>query len=195
MGVLALPKRSILPVRPLVLMIGLLLPVTLALAAETATPNPDCFDAFLNETGEEIVCVFPTRMSAEEKAEVEKVTRGYLKDASCDVSIRMPRRLVAQALAATGDHVFQAPAQKSRCEVVTSKATFPVEMTFAPKVVFKAGVAVEATPNLDNVTGVPKALWWPVAYWVNASNMIEGTTLKIVNAVKQRYGTQQASAQ
>ncbi len=49
--------------------------------------------------------------------------------------------------------------------------------------------------NLDNVTGVPKALWWPVAYWVNSSNMIEETTLKIVNAVKQRYGTQQASVQ
>jgi hypothetical protein len=56
-------------------------------------------------------------------------------------------------------------------------------------------VAVEATPNLDNVTGVPKALWWPVAYWVNSSSMIEVTTLRIVNAVKQRYGTQQASVQ
>ena len=166
-----------------------------AAAAETGTPNPDCFDEFLNGSGADILCSFPTRMSADEKAEVEKLTRGYFKDASCDVAIKMPRKLVADALAATGDHVFEAPAQKSRCEVVTSKATFPVEMTFAPKVVFKDGVAIEATPNLDNVTGVPKALWWPVAYWVNSSNMIEDTTLKIVNAVKQRYGTQQASAQ
>lgn len=163
-------------------------------AAEPA-PNPDCFDEFLNAKGETIVCVFPTRMSADEKAEVEKLTRGYLKDARCDVAIKMPRKLVAEALAATGDHVFEAPEQKSHCEVVTSKATFPVDMTFAPKVVFKAGVATEATPNLANVMGVPKALWWPVAYWVNSSNMIEATTLKIVNAVKQRYGTQQASVQ
>jgi hypothetical protein len=166
-----------------------------AVADETPPPNPDCFQAFLEEAGEEIRCVFPTRMSADEKAEVEKVTRGLVKDASCEVRIALPRKLVADALAATGDHVFEAPAQKSHCEVETSKATFPVDMTFAPKVTFKEGVAVEATPNLDNVTGVPKALWWPVAYWVNSSSMIEETTLRIVNAVKQRYGTQQASVQ
>ena len=168
----------------------------LAAAAEDAEPpSPDCFEAFLSETGEEIRCVFPTRMSADEKAEIEKVTRGLLKDASCEVEIKLPRKLVAEALAATGDHVFEAPAQNSRCEVVTAKATFPVAMTFAPKVTFKAGIAIEATPNLDNVTGVPKALWWPVAYWVNSSSMIEETTLKIVNAVKRRYGTQQATAE
>ena len=168
----------------------------LAHSAEDAKPpSPDCFEAFLSETGEEIRCVFPTRMSADEKAEIEKVTRGLLKDASCEVEIKLPRKLVAEALAATGDHVFEAPAQNSRCEVVTSKATFPVAMTFAPKVTFKEGIAIEATPNLDNVTGMPKALWWPVAYWVNSSSMIEDTTLKIVNAVKRRYGTQQATAE
>lgn len=195
MGARALPQRPTLCIACLLWLVGALPPVSPALAAETAAPNPDCFDAFLNETGEEIVCVFPTRMSGDEKAEVEKVTRGFVKDAHCDVAIRMPRKLVVDALAATGDHVFEAPALKSHCEVVTSKSTFPVDMTFAPKVVFKSGVATEATPNLNNVTGVPKALWWPVAYWVNSSDMIEETTLKIVNAVKRRYGTQQASAQ
>lgn len=164
-------------------------------ADEPKAEGPDCFEQFLEGTGEEIACIFPTRMSADEKSEAEKYTRGLLKDASCEVRIKLPRKLVADALAATGDHVFEAPEQKSHCEVVTSKATFPVDMTFAPKVTFKEGVAVEATPNLDNVTGVPKALWWPVAYWVNSSNMIEETTLKIVNAVKRRYGTQQAKAE
>lgn len=174
---------------------ALLLASPLSAAGEETPPSPDCFQAFLEEAGEEIRCVFPTRMSADERAEVAKVTRGLLKDASCEVQIKLPRKLVADALAATGDHVFEAPAQTSHCEVVTAKATFPVDMTFAPKVTFEDGVAVEATPNLDNVTGVPKALWWPVAYWVNSSSMIEEATLKIVNAVKQRYGTQQASVQ
>ncbi len=164
-------------------------------ADEPAAEGPDCFEEFLDGTAEEIACTFPTRMSADEKAEAEKYTRGLLKDASCVVEIKLPRKLIADALAATGDHVFEAPAQKSKCEVVTSKATFPVAMTFAPKVTFKEGIAVEATPNLDNVTGVPKALWWPVAYWVNSSNMIEDATLKIVNAVKRRHGTQQAKAE
>ncbi len=164
-------------------------------ADEPAAEGPDCFEEFLNGTAEEIACTFPTRMSADEKAEAEKYTRGLLKDASCVVEIELPRKLIAEALAATGDHVFEAPAQKSHCEVVTSKATFPVAMTFAPKVIFKEGIAIEATPNLDNVTGVPKALWWPVAYWVNSSNMIEDATLKIVNAVKRRHGTQQAKAE
>ena len=165
------------------------------MAENTPAPSPDCFEAFLNETGEDIVCVFPTRLSADERTEVRKVTRGLLQDASCEVAIKLPRKPVAEALAATGDHVFEAPKQKSRCEIKTKTATFPVEMTFAPKVTFKDGIAIEATPNLDNVTGVPKALWWPVAYWVNSSNMIEETTLKIVNAVKRRYGTQQAAVE
>ena len=173
-----------------------LLPASPARSAdEPKADAPDCFEEFLNGTSEEIACVFPTRMSDDEKAEAEKYTRGLLKDASCAVQVRLPRKLIADALAATGDHIFEAPAQKSHCEVVTSKATFPVDMTFAPKVTFKDGIAVEATPNLDNVTGVPKALWWPVAYWVNASSMIEDATLKIVNAVKRRYGTQQAKVE
>lgn len=164
-------------------------------ADEPTADGPDCFEEFLNGTAEVIACTFPTRMSADEQAEAEKYTRGLLKDASCVVEIKLPRKLITDALAATGDHVFEAPEQKSRCEVVTSKATFPVSMTFAPKVTFKEGIAIEATPNLDKVTGVPKALWWPVAYWVNSSDMIEDATLKIVNAVKRQHGTQQAKAE
>ncbi|MEZ5926750.1 MAG: hypothetical protein R3D57_20475 [Hyphomicrobiaceae bacterium] len=166
-----------------------------ALAGEPSATEPDCFEQFLTGTEAEIACVFPTRMSAEELAEVRKVTKGLLWDARCEVQIRLPRKLIADALSASGDHVFEAPAQKSHCEVVTAKATLPVDMTFAPKVTFKDGLAIEATPNLGNVTGVPKVLWWPVAYWVNSSGMIEETTLKIVNAVKRRYGTEPAKAE
>jgi hypothetical protein len=96
---------------------------------------------------------------------------------------------------AASDLVFETPPQATRCEVVTSRKTLPVELTFAPRVVFKDGEAVEASPRMDNVTGVPAALWWPVAYWVNSADMIEEPMLKIINAYKRQHAQRQAKAQ
>lgn len=152
-----------------------------ALAAE-----PDCFEKLTNGVGGEIACEFPTRMSASERAEAEKVTRGLLKDAACVVAIKIARALVDEALAAPAEHIFQAPPQQAKCTVTTSSAALPITLTFSPRVVFKDGVAIEASPRMGNVTGVPKALWWPVAYWLNSADMIEEPMLEIVNAFKGR---------
>ena len=155
-------------------------------AASTAALNPDCFDELLHGQQPEIACVFATAMSVGEKAEAAEVSRGLLQDASCIVTIRIDRALVDTALKTTGDYVFEAPPQKTHCEVKSSLGDLPLDLTFAPRVEFKAGIAVTATPGLGNVTGVTRVLWWPVAYWVNSSGTIEKSTLRVINAVKQR---------
>lgn len=154
----------------------------------------DCLEQVVNGDGPSITCEFPTRMTSAERKEVERLTRGLLKDASCVIAISVERRLVEQALTAT-DLVLEVPPQSTHCEVVTAKKTLPIELTFSPRVVFEAGEAVEASPRMDNVTGVPKALWWPVAYWLNSASMIKEPMLKIVNAYRRHRAGRQAAAQ
>ena len=155
-------------------------------ATSAAVLNPDCFDELLNGQRSEIACIFATAMSAGEKAEAAEVSRGLLQDASCIVTIKIDRALVDTALKTTGDYVFEAVPQKTHCDVKSSLGDLPLDLTFAPRVEFKAGVAVTATPGLGNVSGVTRVLWWPVAYWVNSSGTIEESTLRVINAVKQR---------
>ena len=151
--------------------------------------GPDCFEELMNGHAPEIACAFPTKMSDTEKAEVARISHDLLTDASCTVTIKIDRALVDTALKTTGDYVFEAPPQKTHCDVKSSLGELPIDLTFAPRVEFKAGVAVKASPGMDNVSGVTRVLWWPIAYWVNSSATIEEPTLRVVNAVKQRLAT------
>ena len=76
-------------------------------AAGTSDREQDCFHQLENGRGAEIVCAFPTRLSEQEQADLRRITRDVLQDAHCVVSIRFPRRLLDDALAAA-DHVFEA---------------------------------------------------------------------------------------
>ncbi len=78
--------------------------------------------------------------------------------------------------------MFAAPPQPVRCELETSDKPITIEATFAPRVVIKDGVAVDATPGLANVTGVNSYLAWPVVEYVNRSATVRDEMLKMINA-------------
>ena len=153
----------------------------LAAAAGTFDREQDCFHQLEKGRGAEIVCAFPTRLSEQEQSELKRITGEMLLDAHCIVSIRLPRRMLDAALGA-GDHVFEAPPQPVSCEVVTRESTIPISGTFAPRVVFAGGQAVEATPGLANVAGVSSVLAWPVLQYVNRSGTIREGMLTVINA-------------
>lgn len=159
--------------------------------AKSVTPAPsvshDCFHELVHGQSAEIICMFPVRMTDEELASVRKATRDVLQDARCTMSIRIKRRLLDDAIQAS-DHVFQAPAQPVACEVMTSKGTFPITFTFAPRVEFKDGAAVTASPVMADVTGVSRILSWPVVAYVNHSREIRDGILQVVNAYLKKYG-------
>jgi hypothetical protein len=125
---------------------------TRSAASSQSSPVPvaerDCFHELVHGKGSDIACTFPVRMTDEELAGVRKATRDLLQDARCLMTIRIERRLIDEALGAA-DHVFQAPAQPVTCDVVTSKNTFPITFTFAPRVEFKDGTAVKASPVMN----------------------------------------------
>lgn len=166
---------------------GLLIVLTAACAmtAEPAAAADDCFDDLMRGQGAEIACRFPVRMSETERRELAATTRGYVVDATCTVDIRVLRTSVTAAID-TPEHIFEAPPQPVACSVTTaSKAgetVHPITGTFAPRVVFKGGVAVEATPGLGNIAGVPRPVSWPVEMWVNRGATVRDGMLKVVNA-------------
>lgn len=152
---------------------------------DVAEHDRDCFWQLIEGSDEEIRCEFPAIMTEEERGEVRRITRGVFQDAKCLVDIRVKRALVENAVA-TPDFVFEVPPQPVACEVRTKKSVYPITSTFAPRVVFKGGEAVEATPGMGKVVGVASLLSWPVRVWVNRSDMIEDGMLKIINAYLKR---------
>ena len=156
----------------------------LAAPAAAATPS-DCFDDLMRGRSAEIVCSMPLIPNAQERTELEKQSRGYVKNAECTVSIRIDRALITAAIE-NQEHVFQAPPQPVQCTVTAlwdkQTKTIPISATFAPKIVIKGGTATDANPGLADVTGVPRALSWPVETWVNSGIGIKGNMLRVINA-------------
>jgi hypothetical protein len=162
--------------------------LALVLPANAAKPGPgalDCFADLMRGKSETIVCEFPLQPSAQERAELEKQSRGYVKNARCTVSIQISRAAVMAAVHST-DYVFEAPAQPVTCEVTAlwreTESVMPISAAFAPKVTIKDGRAIDATPGLADVKGVPRALSWPVETWVNSGIGIKSNMLQVINA-------------
>lgn len=177
---------------------GLVLALLSSGGAHAQAKMADCFDNLQKGSSPEIVCNFPVIPSAKEREDMEKNTKGVLKDARCTVAIRIERALVTRALDEP-DYVFQSPPQPVTCDVtahIRQVSTFPISGTFAPRVVFKDGQAVEATAGMDNVTGVSRVISWPVVQYVNRSGMVREGMMKVVNAwVSHMRKTRHAAAQ
>lgn len=160
------------------------LPAARAEPARPAAPSQaDCFRELARDGGRDFVCAYPAWLTDQERADLEKLTRGYLKNARCLVSIRIERARLAQAIVAP-DLEFQSPPQPVACDITTSSSTFTIKGTFAPRVVFKKGEAVDATPGLANVEGVNKYIAWPVVQYVNRSPGIRADLIKTINAYR-----------
>jgi hypothetical protein len=144
-----------------------------------------CFADLERGTAPEIVCEFPLQPSPTERAEMEKQTSGYLKDATCVVSIRVARALVTTAIE-TPDMVVQIPAQPVVCKITmpgkTGDSVIDITSTFSPKVTIKGGTAVEATPGLGDVKGVSRIISWPAVAYINRAGFLRTGMLKTVNA-------------
>lgn len=144
-----------------------------------------CVRDLIRGRGAEIICDLPIRPNEAETAELQKQSRGLLKSATCKVSIRIARADVEAAIK-NSDHEFVAPPQPVACDVTTigrsADMLLPISATFAPRVTIRDGKAINATPGLDNIEGVPRPVSWPVQYWVNSATYVKTQMLQIVNA-------------
>lgn len=152
--------------------------------AQAASPL-DCFEMLSRGRSEMIECTLPLNPSAAEQAELDKQTRGYVKNAQCTVTIKIARAEIMAAVQQP-DHVFVAPPQPVQCLVTGQLSkeikTLPISATFAPRIVIKGGKAVDAVPGLANIKGVPRAISWPVEAVVNSGVGFKGNMLVVINA-------------
>ena len=165
-------------------------PLVSAALAEPARPAPlpSCFAALAGPPTDRLVCEHLAWMTDDERAEVQRLTRGYLLDARCTVHVDVEAALVEEALAAS-DRTIQFPPQPVTCELQTSGGAMTVSGTFAPHLVFKGGFAVQASPGLANITGVNSYLAWPVVAYVNHAPSITSEMAQMINdyrALKSR---------
>lgn len=161
--------------------------------ATAAAAGRDCFAEIERGRGPVLTCKFPTRLTDDEKRDLRSLTRDVLLDARCVVSISIERDQVTTALTAT-DLEFAALPQPVTCEVVTADKVYPITGTFAPRVVFRDGEAVEATPGLADVVGVPGYLAWPVVQYVNRSGSIRDGMLQAINGYRAYHAARRTMA-
>ena len=161
-------------------------------APKAAKPAPECFAALRQPPGPRLLCEHKTWMTEAERADFAKLTRGYLLDAHCTVTVDIERRIVDEAMVAS-DRVFDAPPQPVTCELQTSGGPMKVGGTFAPHVVFKEGFAVDASPGLANITGVNSYLAMPIVAYVNRAASIKSEMSAIINALRARANSRQAA--
>lgn len=146
-----------------------------------------CLKQIIEDTAPEIDCVHQAWFTDREREDVKKLTRGYLLDASCAVDVRIARSEVEAALVAS-DTTFTSPPQPVTCEIETSRGKFTITGTFSPRVVFKGGVGVQATPGLADIEGVNSYLAWPVVHYINNSDRITHPMLLMINAYRAHRG-------
>jgi hypothetical protein len=159
------------------------------LKAAAAGPNrPACFSALRQGGSAPLSCEHKAWMTDDERASVTKLTRGYLLDASCVVTVDVQRAIVDEALTAS-DRAFVAPPQPVTCVLQTSGGPMTIGGTFAPRVTFKDGFAVDASPGLANITGVNSYLAMPVVAWVNNAPSIRREMASMINDMRARSQT------
>jgi hypothetical protein len=155
---------------------------------QPARRDAECFRQLVEGSGSDIVCELPTRLTERERDDLRAVTRDPGFDVTCKVSVRIARKLVEDAVRATGPHVFAAPPQPVACDIVTKAGKIPIKAQFAPRIVFDNGKAIDGSPELQRVAGASSAIAWPVIQYVNRSGVTRQTMLKVINALKEQYG-------
>jgi len=174
----------------LAIMLGIVLvfarPVPHAAAEPDYDITRDCFWQLTRGNGDKIQCDFPVRMTPEELKKVREITRGVLTDAHCNMVVDIDRSLIDDAVN-TPDHTFEPPAQPVTCHINTTKKNFSLELFFKPRVLFKDGKAIEATPGMGAPTRTTRIISWPVREWVNTSEEIEDAMVRIINAYLKQY--------
>lgn len=143
----------------------------------------DCLNALSDVSSPAITCSYRAELTQDERADIRRLTREILQDATCRVEVKIDRALIAPALG-TGDHEFSAPPQPVTCEIKTNSTVIPIAGTFAPTVKFQNGIAVDGSPGLANVTGVNAYLAWPVVQYINRAPGIRRDMLAMINAYK-----------
>lgn len=163
-----------------------------SLAGQPHTTQRACLTDLARGTSREIACEYPLFLTEEERAELRRVSRDYVQDLTCTASVRITRALVTAALAEP-DTTFAAPPQPVTCTIATTGEAVTITGTFAPRVVFKGGRAVQANPGLADVKGVHAAIAWPLVAWVNASTLIGTGMVDAINAYKDALGRRAAA--
>lgn len=166
--------------------LGLVAPAAAA-SPKNVPEKQQCLWQLIEGTDPLIDCIHPAWLTTEEQADVRRLTRDHLRNASCAVSVKISRAEIERALAAA-EHVFQSPPQPVTCDLETSRGKVTITGTFSPRVVFKGGVAVEATPGLADIKGVNTYLAWPVVHYVNYAERISKTMLLMINAYRHYRG-------
>jgi hypothetical protein len=154
----------------------------------------DCLEQLSNRKTAEISCAFPALMDPKDRAAIKKMTNDSFENAQCMITVKLDSAIVDKAVAAVDGEVV-VPPQQVACKLETNQGDLPVDFTFAPKVMFKAGVAVKANPGMGNVKGVSTWLSWPVVAYLNTNKSIQTVMVRVVNAFVKRERQKQATAQ
>ena len=162
------------------ILFGVIFLHTLPLAAKEKAPAHPCLAKLQNPSHKNIDCILDFDLGEGARKDLNGVTAGVLRNATCKVKVSVAREKLFTAL--LNEKILEVPKQPVKCMIITNGEPLPTKFTLAPKVWFKAGKAVHAKPGMGNLLGMPPFLAKLLEDWVNSSKMIESAMVHEVNA-------------
>ncbi|MEQ9640610.1 MAG: hypothetical protein RIM84_11360 [Alphaproteobacteria bacterium] len=161
------------------MMLALLLLTPSGVVAAAEQPFQDCIDSLGERGGETVTCVASFELSPALRDQVARLTAGFMRDTACQVQVQVPRQMVVQALLAAGTVAL--PAQPVACAIATGGKAILTRFSLAPSVSFFAGEAIEASPGIADLTGLPPSVARAMQDWLNDSPLVEAALLRGIN--------------
>ncbi len=115
-----------------------------------------------------------------EKGASSKSLSWGLGTAQCHFKLSAKRSAILAALN-TPENTFKADKQTVDCQIGTEK--YPIDVTLAPEMKFKNGVASQVSLNVNEVTGAPliKGTVWTVSMLERNFGILQGDMIREVN--------------
>lgn len=137
-----------------------------------------CLAKFQDPEVPVIECDIPITLTPAGKQRIKNMTFGVFVDAYCDISINVKRAEIP--LWIQEDHI-RIPQQTIECDLVTTDETIRIDFTVSPQVMIENRRAVNASLNMDDVSGIPSYLGERLANEVNNNEQINRTMINFVN--------------
>ncbi len=148
-------------------------------AQDDLTYNLDCcLKAFQDISNDVIDCTVPIALTDQGKKDILQQTYGIIVDAKSNFNLHVRRGEIPGWFQ---EDAIRVPQQHVECLLSTNDQPLNIDFTVAPVVNIVNHKAVNATVNMDNVTGIPSYLGEILKSKVNSNQQLCNSIVDFVN--------------
>ena len=173
-------RLKISPLLTGMILFSAVMPHSMPLQAQgEGSARSSCIEKLQNPSLKNIDCTLDFYLDKRTQQSLQGNTAGMIRNAACKTRISIAKKIIFTAL--LNEKVLQVPRQPVSCNIYSIGEPLPTKFHIAPKIKFAGGKAVQATPGMSHVLGLPEMLAKLLTDWVNSSQAVESAMLHEVN--------------